>query len=360
MSQQDDERIARKLLDLGSRSDRVQIRNGITYLDGYALGNGTVEIRSQVVRDRRRREPVVIEGYAAAILYEVVNGTNSEIWLQDDGAAPVLIATLPQRIELGWTQPSAAGGTLLGHFIRQRLDGDVVLSPQIVINGAGVPQFFYNLKAIYDTPASIALRWGDSTFWKSIAGTYFLLQTGGGSTELRVGNILEPGTVTLESIANVMMASVQRRQGGTYIYLRYSPYHSESIPVPNLTTGNVWMAAQYWVNGILDTGEPTPDPGDITGSVLNNALRQRLAVDDAESPLNGRLLGRGTNIFSIRESLSVASIDAFLATEENQGTAEVAISVFKTGSTAVFSTQRFSCAPANARQVLSVAIYPRG
>jgi hypothetical protein len=55
MSQQDDERIARKLLDLGSRSDRVQIRNGITYLDGYALGNGTVEIRSQVARDRRRR-----------------------------------------------------------------------------------------------------------------------------------------------------------------------------------------------------------------------------------------------------------------------------------------------------------------
>jgi len=60
MSQQDDERIARKLLDLGSRSDRVQIRNGITYLDGYALGNGTVEIRSQVARDRRRR--FVIQG----------------------------------------------------------------------------------------------------------------------------------------------------------------------------------------------------------------------------------------------------------------------------------------------------------
>lgn len=55
MSQQDDERIARKLLDLSSRSDRVQIRNGVTYLDGYALGNGTVEIRSQVARDRRRR-----------------------------------------------------------------------------------------------------------------------------------------------------------------------------------------------------------------------------------------------------------------------------------------------------------------
>jgi hypothetical protein len=55
MSQQDDERIARKLLDLGSRSDRVQIRNGMTYLDGYALGNGTVEIRSQVARDRRMR-----------------------------------------------------------------------------------------------------------------------------------------------------------------------------------------------------------------------------------------------------------------------------------------------------------------
>ena len=53
---QEDERIARKLLDLTSRGDRVQIRNGMTYLDGFALGNGTVEIRSQVVRDRRRRD----------------------------------------------------------------------------------------------------------------------------------------------------------------------------------------------------------------------------------------------------------------------------------------------------------------
>lgn len=52
---QEDERIARKLLDLTSRGDRVQIRNGMTYLDGFALGNGTVEIRSQVVRDRRMR-----------------------------------------------------------------------------------------------------------------------------------------------------------------------------------------------------------------------------------------------------------------------------------------------------------------
>ena len=98
MSQQDDERIARKLLDLTTRSDRVQLRNGMIYLDGYALGNGTVEIRSQVARDRRRRFIPIVEGYAAAILYEVVNGTTSEIWLQDDGGERVLITTLPQRI----------------------------------------------------------------------------------------------------------------------------------------------------------------------------------------------------------------------------------------------------------------------
>jgi hypothetical protein len=80
MSQQDDERIARKLLDLGSRSDRVQIRNGITYLDGYALGNGTVEIRSQVVRDRRMRmrdqavAPALFSLWGGPDGYYVVNG----------------------------------------------------------------------------------------------------------------------------------------------------------------------------------------------------------------------------------------------------------------------------------------------
>lgn len=72
MSQQDDERIARKLLDLGSRSDRVQIRNGMTYLDGYALGNGTVEIRSQVARDRRRRLWIqgAVPDYPVKILFD--------------------------------------------------------------------------------------------------------------------------------------------------------------------------------------------------------------------------------------------------------------------------------------------------
>ncbi len=67
---QEDERIARKLLDLSSRSDRVQIRNGMTYLDGYALGNGTVELRSQVVRDRRMRMRAAEEN-AARYWYEI-------------------------------------------------------------------------------------------------------------------------------------------------------------------------------------------------------------------------------------------------------------------------------------------------
>ena len=79
---QEDERIARKLLDLTSRGDRVQIRNGMTYLDGFALGNGTVEIRSQVVRDRRMRMRTQDEVAAPALFslwegpdgYYVVNG----------------------------------------------------------------------------------------------------------------------------------------------------------------------------------------------------------------------------------------------------------------------------------------------
>jgi hypothetical protein len=71
---QDDERIARKLLDLTTRRDRVQIRNGITYLDGYALGNGTVELRSQVVRDRRMRMREVAEGPGMFLLYDGPDG----------------------------------------------------------------------------------------------------------------------------------------------------------------------------------------------------------------------------------------------------------------------------------------------
>lgn len=53
---QEEERIARKLLDLTTRGNRVQERNGVVYFDGFALGVGAVELNRNVVRDRRRRQ----------------------------------------------------------------------------------------------------------------------------------------------------------------------------------------------------------------------------------------------------------------------------------------------------------------
>jgi hypothetical protein len=100
---QEDERIARKLLDLSSRSDRVQIRNGMTYLDGYALGNGTVELRSQVVRDRRMRMRAEEQSglqFEFAIIYYKDAGDSKTVWLRDGDAEPVQIATWPKRVPL--------------------------------------------------------------------------------------------------------------------------------------------------------------------------------------------------------------------------------------------------------------------
>jgi hypothetical protein len=99
MSQQDDERIARKLLDLGSRSDRVQIRNGMTYLDGYALGNGTVEIRSQVARDRRRRFIPQAEGssYPLKMLFYKYSGDNQGWYVGGWNQEPVFVAVDPSQ-----------------------------------------------------------------------------------------------------------------------------------------------------------------------------------------------------------------------------------------------------------------------
>lgn len=98
MSQQDDERIARKLLDLGSRSDRVQIRNGMTYLDGYALGNGAVEIRSQVARDRRRRLVWIqktVPDYPVKMLFERYDGVADGYYVGGWSQEPVFVAANP-------------------------------------------------------------------------------------------------------------------------------------------------------------------------------------------------------------------------------------------------------------------------
>lgn len=101
---QEDERIARKLLDLSSRGDRVQLRNGMTYLDGYALGNGTVELRSQVVRDRRMRMRAEEElKLNAFVLYSVITGAIREFWVKSAGF-DVKVHEIPLEIEVqaGW------------------------------------------------------------------------------------------------------------------------------------------------------------------------------------------------------------------------------------------------------------------
>lgn len=104
---QEDERIARKLLDLTSRGDRVQIRNGMTYLDGFALGNGTVEISRQVVRDRRRRDiPEKIMG-TVAVLYSVVVGAMREFWVKT-ARADVKVHEIPISFE--FTPTTSIGG----------------------------------------------------------------------------------------------------------------------------------------------------------------------------------------------------------------------------------------------------------
>jgi hypothetical protein len=88
---QDDERIARKLLDLTSRGDRVQIRNGMTYLDGFALGNGTVEISRQVVRDRRMRMRTQDEAVAAPALFSLWEGPDG-YYVVNSAGVPTLAA----------------------------------------------------------------------------------------------------------------------------------------------------------------------------------------------------------------------------------------------------------------------------
>lgn len=137
MSLQDDERIAKKLLNLSSRSSRVEIRNGMTYLDGYALGNGTVEIRSQVVRERRRREVSVTEiaSYAIAILYYVDSPTEKTVWLRDDTDEPVQIATWPKRLATGFPSVSTNGSTI--GYLSSLLGNDAGLDDLRANLGAG-------------------------------------------------------------------------------------------------------------------------------------------------------------------------------------------------------------------------------
>jgi len=94
---QEDERIARKLLDLSSRSDRVQLRNGMTYLDGYALGNGTVELRSQVVRDRRMR--MRAEEVAETIERLWYRGPETNEWIVIESTAGGLSAQCVLTVE---------------------------------------------------------------------------------------------------------------------------------------------------------------------------------------------------------------------------------------------------------------------
>lgn len=80
---QEDERIARKLLDLTSRGDRVQIRNGMTYLDGFALGNGTVEISRQVVRDRRMRDDIDLTGFLETFVIRIESPEVNSVYALD-------------------------------------------------------------------------------------------------------------------------------------------------------------------------------------------------------------------------------------------------------------------------------------
>ncbi len=389
MSQQDDERIARKLLDLGTRSDRVQIRNGITYLDGYALGNGTVEIRSQVARDRRRREPVVIEGYAAAILYEVVNGTNSEVWLQDDGGTPVLITTLPRRITLGWTSTrlsSASPPSLLGYIIRQSLDA-VILDPKDaadVINSGFVDKENLQITSTLENgSSSVVAQNTDATLGINL----FNLPLGTGVDNFayygpnfaptfqhlysRLLHVSDASSITLNSMSNQVSVFLQRRRGNTFVYLRHNPYHSPGTPAPDRTDGDVWMESQYWVNGTLDIDVSEPNPLDITGHIV--ADPKRFVYDI--SPEDPMLSGIGKRIFQGRnvvkqnpyEGYSTFFFTDLFLTEggvvKNFAFSKEYVTVDANGDPSFFSeslSSDFQGAPANARQVLSVAIYPRG
>jgi hypothetical protein len=418
MSQQDDERIARKLLDLGARSDRVQIRNGITYIDGYALGNGTVEIRSQVVRDRRRREAPVIEGYAAAILYEVVNGTNSEIWLQDDGAEPVLITTLPQRIDLGWTSSLSISASppdnnqdfrLVGHFVSPGyhmpaamvpldIERDTVLrsntsSPlEITIS----PPTRYTLDVSLSDNGSSTLGGMAAAFSRltGVSGGFLLeavnhvdnvpLRDGhvdvqvfpvttlyhevfaGAANAVGPGSIATSSDLTVRSASNAVRAILQKRKSGTYVYIQSNPTRDVEFP-PDIDNGEVWSFMQYWANGVIAStsvggGQIEPDSLDITGGVLSDPFNKELSVSLSGQPIDRAVLNSFVNFLDSQKSISLTTSGNSLIkeSEDSPSTVEATFSVGVIGNAGASMTAPIAAVTHNARQVLSVAIYPRG
>ncbi|MEL6854344.1 MAG: hypothetical protein AAFO83_04465 [Cyanobacteria bacterium J06607_13] len=87
----EDDRIARKLLSLTTRRDRVQIQGDDVLIDGYRVtGRGQVDLSRQTVRDRRRRQIGQAPTFGIYLLYSVEDGGNRVFWLK----------TLRQEIQL--------------------------------------------------------------------------------------------------------------------------------------------------------------------------------------------------------------------------------------------------------------------
>lgn len=67
---QEEDRIARKLLDVTRRSDLVRVQGNDVYLDGFRIPtDGVVEVSARTVRDRRRRAPTPEAGGIAILRY---------------------------------------------------------------------------------------------------------------------------------------------------------------------------------------------------------------------------------------------------------------------------------------------------
>jgi hypothetical protein len=350
---QDDERIARKLLDLTSRSDRVQIRNGMVYLDGYALGNGTVEIRSQVVRDRRRRWNPDQTGWAAALIYTVAMGEAVQFWLQDNGGKSVLLYTIPRRVTLGWsgTNSDANNPTTVGYLTsppaigldipRPYVDGRPEFgnnNPSIgyAVTGAGV----WSLRSgpfgsnLVGGDAGISPSSGNGFYLVDVTLSYIQAQliTGGAST-----------SITISSASNRANLYVQRRPEGTFVYTHHTPYNSPSTP-PDLVNG-IWQESLYWTSPGAGT--------DITASVVGQRS-SRFTVSSLNPFLDGQTLSSNINLYpSARYEWS-----PFESMLSNGALVEGAVFIDKEDSSEV-QTIRIKGAPEGADQVLSVAVYPR-
>ncbi|MEM9149381.1 MAG: hypothetical protein AAGB19_02865, partial [Cyanobacteria bacterium P01_F01_bin.3] len=92
---QEEERIARKLLNVNTRSDAVRVEGGAVFIDGFrVLGRGSVELNRRQVRYRRKRfQPAEALGLNFWRIYITQNAQGfRQLWLDGHDTTAILLS----------------------------------------------------------------------------------------------------------------------------------------------------------------------------------------------------------------------------------------------------------------------------